>query len=256
MTAEGHSFSQSRGQRRKEAKRDRKGPKDTGRHRKTTEKNTLSGPSERHGNEHCRREGRLRDIEGREWNIKEWDRACRVLGSIRRRFYWLGLISIFSSKYHSISLSQPGFFAALTLEGNLNMAQHCVRLPETLEGQVADAMRSDGHVSVAAFLRTSVQNELKRRRVGVAQAERDVAATLEQHRRELKAVSTALKAQFALIDAFTRVMLHCIPEPSAEVHQSAKAQARERHQRLLRMASAIMKGEAQAAMAELVSHEE
>jgi hypothetical protein len=136
------------------------------------------------------------------------------------------------------------------------MAQHCVRLPETLEGQVADAMRTDGQVSVAAFLRTSAQNELKRRRVGVAQAERDVAATLEQHRREinreLKAVAAAINAQFAFLDAFARMVLHCIPEPSAEIHQSARAQAKQRHEKLLKMASAIMKGEANASLAELV----
>jgi hypothetical protein len=72
----------------------------------------------------------------------------------------------------------------------------------------------------------------------------------------MKTMIAALNAQFALLDAFARVMLHCIPEPSAEIHQSAKAQAKERHQKLLRMASAIMKGEAQAAMAELASDEE
>src|SRR6266581_1144026 len=104
------------------------------------------------------------------------------------------------------------------------MAQHCVRLSESLEGQVANAVRSDGHISVAAFLRTAAQNELKRRQGRVPQAERDFAAALEQHRREVKALAAAINAQFALIDAFTRMMLHCIPEPSAEVHQSSKAQ--------------------------------
>ncbi len=125
-----------------------------------------------------------------------------------------------------------------------------------MEIDVPNAVRSDGYASIAAFLRTAVKNELKRRRGGNSQAERDVAATLEQHRRELKSIATALNAQFALIDAFARVMLHCIPEPSAEIHQAAMAQAKERHQRLLRMASAIMKGEARAAMAELVNDEE
>jgi flagellar basal body rod protein FlgG len=41
-------------------------------------------------------------------------------------------------------------------------------------------------------------------------------------------------------------MLHCIPEPSAEIHQSAKAQARQRHDKLIKMAGAIMKGEGNA----------
>ncbi len=136
------------------------------------------------------------------------------------------------------------------------MAQRCVRLSESVEIEVLNAVRGDGYASIAAFLRTAVKNELKRRRGGNSQVERDVAATLEQHRRELRAMATALNAQFALIDAFARVMLHCIPEPSAEIYQAAKAQAKERHQRLLRMASTIMKGEAHADMAELVGQVE
>jgi hypothetical protein len=136
------------------------------------------------------------------------------------------------------------------------LAQHCVRLSESLEIQVANAVRSDGHISAAAFLRVAAQNELKRRHGGVPQSERDLAATLERHGRELKTLATVVKAQFALIDAFTRVMLHCIPEPSVEVHHSAKAQAKERHQKLLRMAATIMKGETQAALAELARNGE
>src|SRR5712692_7970355 len=133
------------------------------------------------------------------------------------------------------SARSRGLYCREVLE---NMAQRCVRLPESVEIEVLNAVRSDGYASIAAFLRTAVKNELKRRRDGNSQAERDVAATWEQHRRELKSMAIALNAQFALIDAFTRVMLHCIPEPSAEIHQAAKAEAKERHQKLLRMASA------------------
>lgn len=136
------------------------------------------------------------------------------------------------------------------------MAQRCVRLSESLEEQVRNAIRTDGHASIAAFFRTAIQNELRRRQAAGPQVEREIAATLEQHRRELKALTAAVQAQFALIDAFARMMLHCIPEPSAEVHESAVAQARQRHQKLLRMAAINMRGEAKAAMAELVRHGE
>lgn len=136
------------------------------------------------------------------------------------------------------------------------MAQHCVRLPELLEGKVANIVRSDGHVSVAAFLRSAAQNELKRRSNGVPEAERDVAATLALHRKELKSIMTALNTQFALLDAFARVMLYCVPEPCAETHEAARARARARHEKLLRMASTILKGETNASMAESSSDEE
>lgn len=136
------------------------------------------------------------------------------------------------------------------------MAQRCVRLSDSLEEQIQNIVRTDGHSSIAAFLRTAVQNELRRRHQAGQQVEREIAATLEQHRRELKALTTTVQAQFALVDAFARMMLHCIPEPSAEVHDSAVAQARQRHQKLLRMAAINMRGEAKSAMAELVRHGE
>lgn len=136
------------------------------------------------------------------------------------------------------------------------MAQHCVRLPAALEEQVVEAARREGCASAAAFIRIAVQNELKRRRVGFPQAEQEVSATLERHRRDLKVLIGTLRAQFALTDAFARVMLHCVPEPSAEVHDRALAQARQRHQKLLRMAAINMKGDARAALEQLVGHEE
>jgi hypothetical protein len=49
---------------------------------------------------------------------------------------------------------------------------------------------------------------------------------------------------------------YCIPEPSGEIHEAAKAQARARHEKLLRIAAAIMKGEANATMTELAGDEE
>lgn len=136
------------------------------------------------------------------------------------------------------------------------MAQRCVRLSDSLEEQIQNVLRTGGHSSIAAFLRAAVQNELRRHHHAGPQVEREIAATLEHHRRELKALTTAVEAQFALIDAFARIMLHCIPEPAAEVRESALAQARLRHQKLLRMAAISMRGEAKIALSELVKHGE
>jgi Arc/MetJ-type ribon-helix-helix transcriptional regulator len=136
------------------------------------------------------------------------------------------------------------------------MVQRCVRLPDAVNEQVMNAVRSDGYASIAAFVRTAVQNELKRRQAGAAQSEREVAATLERQSRDMKGLAAAINAQFALLDAFARIMLHCIPEPSADAHQAAVAQARQRYQKLLKMAAINMKGEAQVAMSELERHGE
>jgi hypothetical protein len=157
-----------------------------------------------------------------------------------------------------MSLSQPPFLTALTVEEvRETMAQRCVRLTASVEAEVMNVIRSDGYASLAAFLRAAVENELKRRNI-TSQAERDIAATLEQYRREIRreltSVATAINAQFAFLDAFVRVMLHCIPEPAAEIYESARAQARQRHDKLLRIAAVILKGEANATMAELAGN--
>ena len=139
------------------------------------------------------------------------------------------------------------------------MAQRCIRLSDSVEHEVQDAVRREGYASAAAFVRTAVEHELKQRQEFL-QSEREIAATLEQHRneirRELRGLAAALNAQFAFLDAFTRMMLYCIPEPSPEIHESVRAQARQRHDKLLKVAATILKGEANALMAELVSDED
>jgi hypothetical protein len=102
----------------------------------------------------------------------------------------------------------------------------------------------------------ALQNEVKRRQVGAPQIEREVGASMERHWQELKSLRSVLHAQFALLDAFTRVMLHCIPEPSADMRDHCVAQAKERHLRLLKMAGINMKGVSRVALTELVGDED
>jgi Arc/MetJ-type ribon-helix-helix transcriptional regulator len=131
------------------------------------------------------------------------------------------------------------------------MAQRCIRFSDSVEQEVENAARRDGYASAAAFVRTAVEHELKQRQE-LRQSEREIAATLEQHRaeirRELKGVVAAINAQFAFLDAFARMMLHCIPEPSSDIHEAAKAQAMQRHDKLLKIAAAILKAEANASI--------
>ena len=134
------------------------------------------------------------------------------------------------------------------------MAQRCIRFSDSIEEEVEGAVRRDGYASAAAFVRTAVEHELKQCQEFL-QSEREIAATLEQHRakigQELKGLAAAINAQFAFLDAFARMMLHCIPEPSPDLHEGAKAHAMQRHDRLLRIAVAIMKGEVNALMKQL-----
>ena len=136
------------------------------------------------------------------------------------------------------------------------MAQRCVRLSASLDEQVLEAARREGCRTIADFIRVALRNEVKRRQLGAPQVEREVGASLVRHQRELKSLRSALHAQFALLDAFARVMLHCIREPSAETREHSVARAKERHVRLLKMAGINMKGAARTALAELIGHEE
>jgi hypothetical protein len=136
------------------------------------------------------------------------------------------------------------------------MTQRWARLTPALDEQVREAAKREGCKSIADFIRIALQNEVKRRQTGSLQIEREVGASLERHWQELKSLRSVLHAQFALLDAFTRVMLHCVPEPSADMRDQSVARAKERHLRLLKMAGINMKGVARAVLTELVDHEE
>jgi Arc/MetJ-type ribon-helix-helix transcriptional regulator len=137
------------------------------------------------------------------------------------------------------------------------MAQFAFRLPESLAQSVAKVIREDGYASLSAFMRNAIQNELKRRdQTEAVEEQQTVAASLDAHGKELVTLRSVLQAQFALTDALARMILHCMPEPPAEVHAQALARAKERHDKLLKMTALSMKGNARALLAELINHEE
>ena len=69
-------------------------------------------------------------------------------------------------------------------------------------------------------------------------------------------MGTARHAQFALVYAVARVILLCLPEQPADFRLQALANAKQRHQKLLRAAALSMRGDVRAALADLVSHGE
>jgi Arc/MetJ-type ribon-helix-helix transcriptional regulator len=137
------------------------------------------------------------------------------------------------------------------------VAQRSFRLPQSLAEEIGQAVQENGYASTAAFMRTAIQNELKRRRqTNQVKGEQAVKATLEGQGKELKALRNTLQAHFALTDALARMILPCMPEPPAEAHAQALARAKERHDKFLKMTALSMNGNAKAILAELVNHEE
>src|SRR5215831_9411560 len=111
------------------------------------------------------------------------------------------------------------------------MAQKTVRLPGPIEKRLATEARKRGLPSTSALIRTAIENELEGREAALDATEQRIAGTLERLGKEVRRVSTAQHAQFALIDALARVLLLCLPEPPDQVHSQALANAKQRHRK-------------------------
>jgi Arc/MetJ-type ribon-helix-helix transcriptional regulator len=144
----------------------------------------------------------------------------------------------------------------LYVGGSRKMGQTTIRLPVPIQKRLAAEVRKRGLPSTSALIRTAIENELEGREASLDAAEQRIAGTLERLGKEIRRVGTAQHAQFALVDALARVILLCVPEPPADVHSQALATAKQRHHKLLRAAALSMRGDARAALANLVSHGE
>lgn len=136
------------------------------------------------------------------------------------------------------------------------MGQKSVRLSSPIEKRLAAEARKRGYPTASALIRAAIENELEGREAALDATEQRIAGTLERLGKELRRVDTAQHAQFALIDTLARVILLCVPEPAADVHPQALANAKQRHHKLLRAAALSMRGDARTALANLVQHAE
>ena len=123
-----------------------------------------------------------------------------------------------------------------------------------MQKRLAVEVNKRGFPSTAALIRAAIENELEGREASLDAAEQRIAGTLERMGKEIRRVGTAQHAQFALLDALARVILLCVPEPPADVHSQALANAKQRHHKLLRVAALSMRGDARTALANLVGY--
>jgi Arc/MetJ-type ribon-helix-helix transcriptional regulator len=132
-----------------------------------------------------------------------------------------------------------------------------VRVTEQLDQKIRQQAKARGYASPSALVRAAVEHEIDgRQRDYLAGTEERLAATIEQVRRELFRLGRAQQALFAYVDSLAKVLLTCIPEPPLDVREQAIARARERHNRLVKIAGSAMVGDSQAAMQDLVSRGE
>ncbi len=132
-------------------------------------------------------------------------------------------------------------------------ARDAVRITREDQHQVEDAAKTRGYANPSAFIRAAIRNELDGRAELTGTDER-IGAGFDRVSRDVFRVARGQQAMFALVDAFVKAVLACVPEPPPEARQQAIARAKERYDRLVKAAGQAMSGDSRAAMRELVDH--
>jgi len=105
--------------------------------------------------------------------------------------------------------------------------------------RVRCAAQERGFRSEQAFILTACENEVRRRdqTEATTQLEARIAATLANVTKEVQALFTLVHAQFALTNSLLQYVLTCMVEPPEEVLPAARARARLRYAKILRLAA-------------------
>lgn len=137
--------------------------------------------------------------------------------------------------------------------GSKKAARVGVRLSAQEQHEIEQTAKARGYSSPSAFIRAAIQNEINGRAELTGTEER-IAGSFERVTREVFRVGRGQQALFALVDALTKTVLTCVPEPPGEAKSQAVARAKERYDRLIKSAGRAMVGEARAAMQDLVGN--
>lgn len=131
-------------------------------------------------------------------------------------------------------------------------ARVAVRLSESEERAVREAAKAKGYTSPSAFIRAAIRNEMDGRSEWT-DCEQRLAAGLDRTNEDVARIVRGQQAVLALLDALTKTVLTCIPEPPLDARNQAVARARERYDRLIKSAGRAMAGDGQAGIRELAS---
>jgi Arc/MetJ-type ribon-helix-helix transcriptional regulator len=134
------------------------------------------------------------------------------------------------------------------------MPKRAVRIQPELDQRMQKATKERGYRSPSAFVRTAIESELKSHgeRAGM---EEQTAASFDRLAKELRRVRRGQQAIFALLDALTKVLLGCIPEPPADARAQSITLARDRYMRLMKSAGQTLASNTRSAMQDLLGDE-
>lgn len=109
---------------------------------------------------------------------------------------------------------------------------------EEFRTRVRTAAKERGFRTEQAFILAACENELKRdnRTEATSQLEARMGASLERVAKEFQSLFTLAHTQFALTNSLLQYVLTCMIEPPEEVLPAARARARVRYSKILRLA--------------------
>src|SRR5580704_4969096 len=112
-------------------------------------------------------------------------------------------------------------------------ARAAVRLTREDQHRVEETARTRGYANPSAFIRAAIRNELDGRAELTGTDER-MGAGFDRVSRDIFRVGRGQQALFALVDAFAKAVLTCVPEPPPEARPHAIARARDRYDKLVK----------------------
>jgi len=122
------------------------------------------------------------------------------------------------------------------------MPKRAVRIQPELDQRLQKATKERGYRSPSAFIRAAIEAELRSRSESEGMEEQ-TAASFDRLAKELRRALRGQQAIFALLDAFTKIFLACVPEPPADARAQSISMARERHMRLIKTAGQSLANE-------------
>ena len=110
---------------------------------------------------------------------------------------------------------------------------------EEFRAKVRTAAQDRGFRTEQAFILAACENELKRdsRTDANSQMEARLIASMQKVAKEFQALFTLVHAQFALTNSLLQYVLTCTIEPPEEMLPAARARARLRYAKILRLAA-------------------
>jgi Arc/MetJ-type ribon-helix-helix transcriptional regulator len=136
------------------------------------------------------------------------------------------------------------------------MPRRTIRLTAAIDERINNAAKQRGYSSPSAFLRAAIKKELSESAERSGPGAEQLVASLRDIRQEIRRLERVQQAMFVLVDSLAKAFLTCVPEPRGAALETALAEARNRHTRLLTNAGHAMLSDSLVSMEALISRGE